>query len=165
MVIPTYNKCANIELLVRQIGFSASEVDILVVDDNSPDGTAEFCEGLAEHLPRLHVLRRSGVRGLGQAYVDGLKRGLAESYSVVGTMDADLSHDPARLPYLLALLDGHDVVIGSRYVLNGGTVLFSSSCSAGSSARGRAWGSVRSHSSTGERGNPNSAEKSFTSAC
>jgi dolichol-phosphate mannosyltransferase len=122
IVVPTFNERANIGELVRQIFVQLKGVYVLVVDDNSPDGTADFVEDSSKRYPNLRVLRRTNERGLGRAYTAGILHGLADGFEIIGTMDADLSHDPAYLPAMLALLGKHDVVIGSRYVLGGGTV-------------------------------------------
>ncbi|HXO21169.1 MAG TPA: polyprenol monophosphomannose synthase [Thermoanaerobaculia bacterium] len=122
IVIPTFNERANLADLVPRLFAAAPGVELLVVDDDSPDGTGELCRQLGGSYPRLHLLERKSERGLGRAYVAGLKWGLAAGYDVVGTMDADHSHDPAHLPALLALAAaGADVVVGSRYVPGGGT--------------------------------------------
>ena len=122
VVVPTYNEIANVPELIRQIFASLDDVHVLVVDDNSPDGTADVVERLRENYPRLHLLRRTGERGLGHAYTAGMLHGLENGFQVIGTMDADLSHDPVHLPAMRALLQKSDVVIGSRYVRDGGTV-------------------------------------------
>ena len=122
IVVPTFNERANIGELVRQIFAQLKDVYVLVVDDYSPDGTADFVEDSSKRYPNLRVLRRTNERGLGRAYTTGILDGLANGFEIIGTMDADLSHDPAYLPAMLALLRKHDVVIGSRYVPGGGTV-------------------------------------------
>ena len=122
IVVPTYNEVANIGELVRQIFAQMNDVHVLVVDDNSPDGTAGLVENLSGRYPNLRVLRRMNERGLGRAYTAGILHGLDNGFEVIGTMDADLSHDPVHLPAMLELLRSHDVVIGSRYVAGGGTV-------------------------------------------
>lgn len=122
IVVPTYNERDNLPQLVAALAAVRPAVDVLVVDDASPDGTAAVCRGLMRELPRLDLLVRVEGRGLGGAYLAGLARGLAAGYDVLGTMDADLSHDPARLPAMLDLLREADVVVGSRYVKDGGTV-------------------------------------------
>jgi dolichol-phosphate mannosyltransferase len=129
LVVPTYNERGNLAALVERVFATLPGAEILVVDDGSPDGTAELARELAARRPGLHLLERRGERGLGRAYVAGLERGLAAGYEVLGTMDADLSHDPAYLPAMLArLVTGTekgpevDVVVGSRYVAGGGTV-------------------------------------------
>jgi dolichol-phosphate mannosyltransferase len=122
IVVPTYNEIGNIPELIPQIFESVNRAHILIVDDNSPDGTAEVVEKLRGDYPRLHLLRRNGERGLGRAYTAGLHYGLDNGFQIIGTMDADLSHDPTHLPAMLELLRIGDVVIGSRYVRDGGTV-------------------------------------------
>ena len=122
IVVPTYNEVANIGELVRQVFAQVNDVQVLVVDDNSPDGTAGFVENLSGRYPNLRVLRRMNERGLGRAYTAGILHGLDNGFEIIGTMDADLSHDPVHLPAMLELLRSHDVVIGSRYVAGGGTV-------------------------------------------
>jgi glycosyltransferase involved in cell wall biosynthesis len=125
VVVPTYNESANITELARRIFASLEQVEVLIVDDDSPDATADIVERLSEEYPRLHLLRRTGERGLGHAYTAGIHYGLDHGFDVIGTMDADLSHDPAHLPALRALIQTHDVAIGSRYVRDGGTVNWS----------------------------------------
>src|SRR5687767_7688175 len=116
IIVPTYNESSNIAELVTKIFGNLTEVHLLVVDDDSPDGTAEIVEKLKANHPRLALLRRHGERGLGRAYTEGLRRALDEGFEIIGTMDADLSHNPDYLPSMLALLDHCDVVIGSRYI-------------------------------------------------
>lgn len=123
IVTPTYNERENLQALAEELFRGSEEVALLVVDDGSPDGTAEHCEGLKRRFPRLSLLRRPGRRALGGAYLAGFRYGLAHGYDVIGTMDGDLSHRPEHLPALLdALAAGADVVVGSRYVPGGGTV-------------------------------------------
>jgi len=122
VVVPTYNEQANIEEVVRRARAAAPEAEVLVVDDGSPDGTADEAEALAAELGGIHVLRRTEKSGLGAAYRAGFTWGLARGFDVLVEMDADLSHDPGALPSLLgALAGGADLVIGSRYV-PGGTI-------------------------------------------
>ncbi len=118
VVIPTYNERENIPRLVPRILEQDNRLDVLVVDDNSPDGTGEVAQQLAEQSQRVHVLGRPGKEGLGAAYVAGLQWGLdREVYGVFIEMDADLSHPPEQLPtFLEAIASGADVVVGSRYV-------------------------------------------------
>jgi len=119
-VVPTYNEGANIEEVLRRTRAAVPEVEVLVVDDGSPDGTAARAEELAADLGGVHVLRRTEKTGLGAAYRAGFTWGLARGFDVLVEMDADLSHDPAALPSLLgALAGGADLVIGSRYVPGG----------------------------------------------
>lgn len=122
IVVPTYNESSNIAELVGRIFASLNHVHLLVVDDDSPDGTADLVEKLGESYPNLGVLRRNGQRGLGRAYTAGIHYALENGFQIIGTMDADLSHDPGYLPSMLVLLGSCDVVIGSRYVRDGGTV-------------------------------------------
>ena len=122
IIVPTYNESSNIAELVGQIFSNLRDVHLLVVDDDSPDGTADIVEKLKADYATLAVLRRTGERGLGRAYTAGMHHALDNGFQVIGTMDADLSHDPAYLPAMLALLARCDVVIGSRYIRDGGTV-------------------------------------------
>jgi dolichol-phosphate mannosyltransferase len=121
VVLPTYNESSTIAEVLRRIRASATDmVDVLVVDDNSPDGTADLAEALAAELGGIEVLRRPGKAGLGSAYRAGFKIGLARGYEALVEMDADLSHDPAVLGDLLAELEGGaDIVIGTRYMPGG----------------------------------------------
>jgi dolichol-phosphate mannosyltransferase len=121
IVVPTFNELSNIGELVRQIFAQLPDVHVLVVDDNSPDGTAGFVENLTERYPNLRVLRRTNERGLGRAYTAGILHGLENGFEIIGTMDADLSHNPIYLPAMIQRLHSQDVVIGSRYVDEGGT--------------------------------------------
>lgn len=122
VIVPTYNERSNIQTLVEKLFGAVPHAHLLVVDDNSPDGTAAQVEQLIKIYPNLSIRRRTGERGLGHAYTDGIFYGLDNGFDVIGTMDADLSHDPASLPRMLELLRSCDVVIGSRYVQGGGTV-------------------------------------------
>lgn len=122
IVVPTYKEDSNIAQLVPLFFSHAGHAHLLVVDDDSPDGTAETVQKLMATYPNLGLLRRQGERGLGRAYTAGIRHGLENGFQVIGTMDADLSHNPAYLPNMLALLKTCDVVIGSRYIPDGGTV-------------------------------------------
>jgi dolichol-phosphate mannosyltransferase len=122
LVVPTYNERDNLEELVARVFAAAPGCHLLIVDDDSPDGTAELCRELRERYPRLRLLHRKEGRGLGRAYLAGLDQGLRDGFELVGTMDADLSHNPDHLPQLLQVARSHDVVIGSRYVRDGGTI-------------------------------------------
>jgi dolichol-phosphate mannosyltransferase len=116
MVLPTYNERPNIETVAEGI-MRHDFARLLVVDDASPDGTGAAADALARRFPgRIDVLHRQGPRGLGLAYVDGLRRALETGADAIGQMDADLSHDPAYLPDLMAALQDHDLAIGSRYL-------------------------------------------------
>jgi len=120
VVVPTYLEGENIEEYLRRTRAAAPDVDFLVVDDDSPDGTADLAEKLAGELGQIEVLRHGAKSGLGTAYRAGMGLGLERGYEVLVQMDADLSHDPAALPSLLAGIDeGADLVIGSRYVPGG----------------------------------------------
>lgn len=122
VVIPTYDEIENIEQVLRRVRAAAPDVTILVVDDNSPDGTADLAESLAHQLGNVRVLRRAGKDGLGSAYRAGFAYGLAAGHHAIVEMDADLSHDPSDLPRLLeAIAQGADVAIGSRYIPGGAT--------------------------------------------
>jgi dolichol-phosphate mannosyltransferase len=122
VVIPTYNERANIPVLVKGL-LPYPNVRVLVVDDQSPDGTGEVADGLAREFPgRVNVLHRTGKKGFGRSYIDGLRLALAEPVDVLCQMDADLSHDPKHLPDLIAATADADVVIGSRYVPGGAIV-------------------------------------------
>jgi dolichol-phosphate mannosyltransferase len=122
VIIPTYNERENLPLIVARI-LDETPYRILVVDDQSPDGTGELADELARKWPeRLHVLHRTGRRGLGLSYVDGFKWALATDADLVCQMDADLSHDPKFLPDLVAAASTYDLVLGSRY-MNGISVM------------------------------------------
>jgi dolichol-phosphate mannosyltransferase len=118
VVIPTYNEVGNLQHLVPQVLAQDSRLEILVVDDNSPDGTGRLAEALAAKEPRLHVLHREGKLGLGTAYITGFQWALERGYDYVFEMDADFSHDPAHLKEFLKVVPDADLVLGSRY-LNG----------------------------------------------
>lgn len=121
--IPTYNERENVEAITRAALEADPRVDILVVDDNSPDGTGAVADALAEKEKRISVLHREKKEGLGRAYLAGFKWGLERGYRYLLEMDADFSHDPRYLPRLLDEAEaGTDLVLGSRYVQGGGTV-------------------------------------------
>ena len=119
VVVPTYNERANIRPLIEAVMKLPGDYRLLVVDDDSPDGTGTLADELAHTYPRLHVLHRKGERGLGRSYVDGMKWALEQNADLVFQMDADFSHDPAFLPRLAAQAEAHDLVVGSRYCLGG----------------------------------------------
>jgi dolichol-phosphate mannosyltransferase len=122
IVMPTYNERPNIERIAEGI-LRHEWARLLVVDDKSPDGTADLAEAMRARFPdRLEIMRREGPRGLGRAYVDGLKHALTSDADAIGQMDADLSHNPDHLPAMRAALAQHDLVIGSRYIPGGGVV-------------------------------------------
>ena len=123
IVIPTYNEAENVALLAEQIAHALPDAHLLLVDDASPDGTADAATTFFASDPayrHYQVLRRTGARGLGRAYRDGFDWALSQGFDRIIQMDADLSHDPAHLPELLAATDKADLVIGSRYCPGGG---------------------------------------------
>lgn len=115
MIVPTYNERANIERLVENVLAQDARLDMLIVDDASPDGTGEIADSIAAQSPRVRVLHRAAKLGLGTAYVEGFRWALARDYAFVFEMDADFSHDPGHLPRFLEALAHADVVVGSRY--------------------------------------------------
>jgi dolichol-phosphate mannosyltransferase len=120
VIIPTYNERDTIAEAIRRLLDAAGDsVQILVVDDSSPDGTGALVRDLQSGCPSLHLLQRHRKLGLGTAYVEGFRKGMADGYWALVEMDADLSHDPAAVPNLLAALDRADLAIGSRYVPGG----------------------------------------------
>ncbi|HEY6157781.1 MAG TPA: polyprenol monophosphomannose synthase [Gemmatimonadales bacterium] len=116
VVIPTYNEVANLAPLVQQVLAQDSRLEILVVDDHSPDGTGQLAGALAQNEPRLHVLHRAAKLGLGTAYITGFKWALERGYDYVFEMDADFSHEPAHLKDFLKAIEDADLVLGSRYL-------------------------------------------------
>jgi len=122
VVIPTFNEAENIPLIVPRVLAQDPRLQVIVVDDNSPDGTGKIADDMAASEPRVHVLHRPGKQGLGAAYRAGLARALELRADAVIQMDADFSHPPEVIPTMLAELATHDVVLGSRY-LNGITVV------------------------------------------
>ena len=122
VVVPTYNERENIDAFLRAVRSAVPDADVLVVDDNSPDGTGALAETAASELGQVKVLHRPGKQGLGSAYRHGFSVALDEGYDVVVSMDVDFSHDPAVIPAMLAAVEaGADAVVGSRYVAGGGT--------------------------------------------
>jgi len=119
MVIPTYNEVSNLEWIVGRLLRARPEVDVLVVDDESPDGTGRVADELAAADARVHVLHRAAKGGLGAAYLAGFAWALDQGYDVIGEMDADGSHQPEQLHLLLEGLENADLVIGSRWVPGG----------------------------------------------
>ena len=125
IVIPTYNEIQNLRGVIKNIFevveakaplFEVKKVDVLIVDDNSPDGTGELADEIAKENPHVFVLHRQKKNGLGKAYLAGFAWGLEKNYDVLCEMDADFSHDPKYLANFWQLLKKNDVVIGSRYV-------------------------------------------------
>lgn len=123
VVIPTYNEAENVTPMARALWeLGVPDLDILIVDDESPDGTGAIADRLAEENPgRLYILHRTGPRGLGRAYVDGFRWALAHGAEAIVQMDCDFSHAPSDVPRLLAHIPQYDVVVGSRYVKGGRT--------------------------------------------
>ncbi|MFN0072677.1 MAG: polyprenol monophosphomannose synthase [Chloroflexota bacterium] len=121
VIIPTYNERENLPLLLPAILAQGDQFDVLVVDDNSPDGTGNLADELAAEGSRIHVIHRAGKMGLGTAYVAGFKFALEHGYDAIFEMDADFSHSPDDLPRLLAAVGDCDVAIGARWVPGGGT--------------------------------------------
>ncbi|MCB0045925.1 MAG: polyprenol monophosphomannose synthase [Caldilineaceae bacterium] len=123
MIVPTYNERENLARLVERLRALPEDVHVLIVDDNSPDGTGAIADALAAQDPGVHVIHRAGKLGLGTAYKAGFAFGLARPYAYLCTMDADFSHSPESLPDLLRKAEeGYDLVVGSRYVPGGRVV-------------------------------------------
>lgn len=123
VIVPTYNEAANIGQLIPRVLEQDSRIEVLVVDDNSPDGTADLVEAIARTEPRVHLLRRPGKTGLGTAYLTGFRWALDRGYDYIFEMDADLSHDPKHLADFLAAIQNADLVLGSRYLRGRVTVV------------------------------------------
>jgi dolichol-phosphate mannosyltransferase len=123
VIIPTYNEIENLPRIVPQILSQDARLEVLVVDDASPDGTGRLADEMAASEPRIHVVHRAGKLGLGTAYVAGFHWALAAGFDYVFEMDADFSHDPAHLPEFLDEIAGADLVIGSRYLQGRVTVV------------------------------------------
>jgi len=115
VIVPTYNERFNIARLIPAILAQDPSLEILVVDDGSPDGTGAIVDGIATYFPRVHVIHREGKLGLGTAYIAGFRWALERKYDLVFEMDADFSHNPERLPEFLEAIRESDVVLGSRY--------------------------------------------------
>src|ERR1041384_5418134 len=116
VIIPTYNEAPNLGALGPQVLEQDRRLDVLVIDDHSPDGTGHLAEALAHDNPRVHVLHREGKQGLGTAYVTGFRWALERGYDYVFEMDADFSHDPVHLKEFLKAIQDADLVLGSRYL-------------------------------------------------
>ena len=119
VIMPTYNERENLETMASRLRAAVPAADLLVVDDNSPDGTGELARKLSAEDSRIHVLHRPGKGGLGAAYLAGFRWALERGYATIVEMDADGSHQPEELPRLLTALDGADLVLGSRWVPGG----------------------------------------------
>jgi dolichol-phosphate mannosyltransferase len=115
LIIPTYNEIRNIDRIIRTVLSKAADLEVLVMDDNSPDGTADAVKALMQSEARLHIIERPGKMGLGSAYVAGFKYALEKGYEFILEMDADFSHNPDDVPRLLEAAQIYDLVIGSRY--------------------------------------------------
>lgn len=122
VIIPTYNESESLPGVIARVRESVPDADVLVADDNSPDGTGRLADELAASDPHIHVLHRPGKEGLGRAYLAGFAWGLERGYDVLVEMDADGSHRPEELPRLLAQIPHSDVVLGSRWVPGGSVV-------------------------------------------
>ncbi|GAB3189323.1 polyprenol monophosphomannose synthase [Nesterenkonia suensis] len=121
-IIPTYDEIEALPLTVQRLRAAVPESDVLVVDDNSPDGTGELADRMSHHDPQIHVLHRRAKNGLGGAYIAGFRWGLDQGYDVLIELDADGSHQPEQLPDLIEKIDEADLVIGSRWVPGGAVV-------------------------------------------
>lgn len=122
VIIPTYNEKENIERIATAVIEQDERLSVLVVDDNSPDGTGQIADRLAGENPRVMVLHRQAKNGLGQAYIAGFKYTLEKGFDYIFEMDADFSHDPKYLPDFLKTIENYDLVLGSRYIPGGGVV-------------------------------------------
>ncbi|MFA6456703.1 MAG: polyprenol monophosphomannose synthase [Bacteroidota bacterium] len=116
VIIPTYNEAQNAEKIITEVLQQSDMVDVLIVDDNSPDGTAAIVQKMMETNPRIHLLQRERKLGLGTAYVAGFKYAIQNKFDFVFEMDADFSHNPKEIPIMLSKMDQCDVLIGSRYI-------------------------------------------------
>lgn len=116
VIIPTYNEARNIAQIVPEVLAQDDRLDVLVVDDNSPDGTGDIADSLASENNRVHVMHRAGKLGLGTAYLDGFRWALERGYAFIFEMDADFSHNPKHLPEFLRAIADADLVLGSRYL-------------------------------------------------
>jgi len=120
--LPTYDEKDNVVPMTEAILAATPDVDVLIIDDNSPDGTGQLADGIAAREPRVKVLHRAGKEGLGKAYLAGFDWALGHGYDLILEMDADFSHDPKYLPGMLEAARGADLVLGSRNIPGGGTV-------------------------------------------
>jgi dolichol-phosphate mannosyltransferase len=116
VIVPTYNELENIQKIVPKILKQSPDIEILVIDDNSPDGTANVIEKMMRKNPRLHLIKRPNKLGLGTAYVSAFRYALESGYDLVFEIDADFSHDPDEIPRFLKSIKNNDLVIGSRYI-------------------------------------------------
>src|SRR3970282_1262776 len=116
VIIPTYNEMDNIKRLIPDILQRYGNIDVLVVDDNSPDGTGNYVASLGESNPRIKIIQREKKLGLGTAYITGFKYAIQNKYDFVFEMDADFSHDPGEIENFLSAIENNDLVLGSRYL-------------------------------------------------
>ncbi|MFZ0391936.1 MAG: polyprenol monophosphomannose synthase [Calditrichia bacterium] len=118
VIIPTYNERENIQTILKEVfSLEIATLDVLIVDDNSPDGTADIVKKAMQNNSHLHILERPGKMGLGKAYIAGFRWALERDYELIMEMDADLSHDPREIPNFIAAINDADLVIGSRYLI------------------------------------------------
>ncbi|BBA95933.1 putative glycosyltransferase [Actinacidiphila reveromycinica] len=122
VIIPTYNEAENVRPIVKRVRASVPDADVLIADDNSPDGTGKLADEMSADDPQVHVMHRQGKEGLGAAYLAGFQWGIEHDYGVLVEMDADGSHQPEELPRLLTALKGADLVLGSRWIPGGRVV-------------------------------------------
>lgn len=121
VILPTYNESENLPRFIPEVfTYVPESADILVIDDNSPDGTGKMADEMAKSNPRISVLHRAGKMGLGSAYLTGFQYALKQNYEAIVQMDSDFSHSPKAIPSLIKALDDSDFVIGSRYLAGGG---------------------------------------------
>ncbi|MBI2428801.1 MAG: polyprenol monophosphomannose synthase [Ignavibacteriales bacterium] len=116
VIIPTYNEAQNAEKIITEVLQQSDMVEILIVDDNSPDGTADIVKKMMTNNPKVHLIQRERKMGLGTAYVAGFKFGIQHQFDFIFEMDADFSHNPKEIPIMLSKMDECDVLIGSRYI-------------------------------------------------
>lgn len=121
VIIPTYNEASNIKKLVDEIFYTTDNINILIIDDNSPDGTGEIARQISQKDNRLIYIGREKKAGLGSAYKEGFKYAIKENFEFIMTMDADFSHSPKAIPDFLSAIKNADLVIGSRYIKGGKT--------------------------------------------
>ena len=122
IIIPTYNELENLPRLLPEVLSKDESIDVLIVDDNSPDGTAAFVESQMKNNNRIHLIKRQSKQGLGTAYIAGFKYALQNNFEIIFEMDADFSHDPKEIPRFLDEIKNSDVILGSRYI-NGVNVI------------------------------------------
>jgi len=120
IIIPTYNEIENIEQLISEIFSNSPKADILVIDDNSPDGTGKIVENISNKNPSVHLMKRKGKLGVASAFLEGFSWGIAKNFDAMLAMDADFSHNPVYIPSMLKEIDNADLVIGSRNIQGGG---------------------------------------------